>query len=71
MRTPKYNEADVAYILTLLADKTIKQVAAIIGCSYVTAARIKKGTYVPRVSEVSGLTHNRPGMIETLQQPHV
>lgn len=67
MRTPKFNQADVDYILQLLSTKKVAEVAEIIGCSYLTAYRIKKGTYKVRQSEVSGLTHDRPGLVETLR----
>ena len=69
MRTPKFNQADVDDILALLEIHPIKKVAQLIGVTYVTVWKIKKGKYVPRVSEVSGLVYDRPGIIETIHQP--
>lgn len=66
MRTPKFNQADVTYILQLLQENKPKEVAKIVGTSLMTIYKIKNGVYIARVSEVSGLTNNRPGMLETL-----
>ncbi len=57
MRTPKFNENDVALIQVelSLSGNDAATVARKCGTSYVTILKIKKGTYVPRTDDRSGL----------------
>ena len=55
MRTPKFNQMDVALIQQELQQTSAKEVARKCGTSYITILKIQKGNYVPRTDERSGL----------------